>query len=74
MSKILSEYDKEQRKDNNNYFKNGKPKKSAMLCRNKQYIKEVTKINGIYNINWACGGNRCPLYATGCDNKGRDWD
>ena len=45
-----------------------------MLCRNKQYIKEVTKINGIYNINWACGGNRCPLYATGCDNKGRDWD
>lgn len=69
MSKILSEFEKEQRGNNSNYFTNGKPKKSAMLCRNKEYIKEVTKINGFYNINWACGGNRCSLYASGCDNK-----
>lgn len=74
MAKVLSDYEKERRKDNSNYFKNGKPKRSAMLCRNKQYVSEVTKINGVYNISWACGGNRCPLYATGCDNRGNDWN
>ena len=74
MLKILSDYDKKQRNNNPNYFRNGKPKISSMLCRNKEYIKEVTNINGRYDIQWACGGNRCPLYATGCDNRGYDWN
>lgn len=74
MAKKLSEHEKEQRKNNIYYLKNGKPKKSAMLCRNREYIDEIIRINGRYDINWTCGGNRCPLYATGCDNQGRDWD
>lgn len=73
MSKILSEYEKNKRTNNSNYYENGKPKESSMLCRNKEYIKEVLEINGTYDINWVCGGNRCPLYATGCDDKGREW-
>ena len=73
MSKKLSEYEKKKRRDNNNYFKNGKPKKSSMLCMNKKYIKELVNINGHYDVRWACGGNRCPLYATVCDNRGKDW-
>lgn len=55
MLKILSDYDKKQRNNNPNYFRNGKPKISSMLCRNKEYIKEVTNINGRYDIQWACG-------------------
>ena len=74
MAKTLTEYEKAERKDNGHYFKNGKPKKSSMLCRNKSYIAEVTKINGYCDPRWICGGNRCPLYATGCDDAGRDWE
>lgn len=74
MAKILTEREKEKRKNNANYFKNGKPKKSSMLCRSDSYIKEVTKINGFYNAAWACGGLRCPLYTTGCDNAGKEWE
>ena len=44
MAKILTEYEKKERENNKNYFKNGKPKKSSMLCRNKEYRAEVTKI------------------------------
>ena len=74
MAKVLTEYEKNRRKDNVNYFSNGKPKKSAMLCKTKKYIAEVTAINGICNPAYICGGNRCPLYATGCDNRGKDWE
>lgn len=74
MAKTLTEYQKEERKNSSYYFKNGKPKKYAMLCKNKEYIKEITQLNGIYDINWACGGSNCPLYAAGCDNRGRDWE
>ncbi len=74
MSKILTEREKEKRKNNSHYFKNGKPKKSSMFCRNNSYMKEIIKTNGWYNSAWVCGGLRCPLYATGCDNKGRDWE
>ena len=62
------------RKDNVNYFKNGKPKKSSMLCRNRRYLKEIENINGAYDISWVCGGNSCQLYAIGCDNRGNDWN
>ena len=64
---------KEKRKGNTMYFKSGKPKKMYMLCRDPQYINEVTSINGYCNPNWICGGARCPLYSTGCDDRGRDW-
>jgi len=74
MSKVvLSEYQKEQRKNNYHYFKNGKPKKSAMMCRSREYISELRAING-YFVTICCAGNRCPLYATGCDNCGTDWN
>lgn len=72
--KNLTKSELERRRMTGNYFKNGKPKKSAMLCHNREYIAEVTRINGYCNPDWMCGGSRCPLYATGCDNKGRDWD
>ena len=74
MSKILTEEEKDRRAGNPHYFNNGKPKKGSMLCRSKEYIAEVTRINGYCNPVWICGGNRCPLYATGCDNGGRDWE
>lgn len=74
MAKLLTDRQKRERENNGNYFKNGKPKKGSMLCKSKQYISEVTAINGHYNPTWACGGNRCPLYATGCDNRGHNWD
>ena len=67
---VLSDGERETRKDNPNYFKNGKPKVGSMLCRSREYIAEVTRINGHYNPDWACGGNRCSLYATGCDCRG----
>lgn len=73
MAKVLTDYEKKERENNKNYFKNGKPKKSSMLCRNKEYRAEVTKINGHCNPEWICGGNRCPLYAIGCDSRGMDW-
>ena len=65
---------KEKRKGNMMYFKSGKPKKMYMLCHDQQYINEVTSINGYCSINNICGGLRCPLYATGCDNRGNAWD
>ena len=74
MAKILTEWEKEERKDNGNYFQNGKPKKGSMLCTSKSYISEVTAINGYCNPSFICGGLRCPLYATGCDNRGKDWE
>ena len=45
-----------------------------MLCRDSEYIREIISINGNYNIDWVCGGNRCPFYTQGCDDKGRDWE
>jgi len=74
MAKVLTNFQKEERKDNGHYFQSGKPKKSSMLCKDRKYITELTAINGHYNPAWACAGNRCPLYAAGCDNKGRDWE
>lgn len=70
----LTEYEKEKRSGDPNYFMNGKPKKSAMMCRNKSYQSEIIRINGYFDLDWCCAGNICPLYSTGCDNKGRDWD
>lgn len=63
-----------ERKDSELYFKNGKPKKKYMLCRDPEYIREIISINGSYDINWTCGGNRCPFYSCGCDDKGREWE
>lgn len=54
------------------FFKTGKPKRKYMLCRDNSYLSEVRKINGYININWVCGGNRCPLYGH-CDDRGGDW-
>ncbi|MBR1422994.1 MAG: hypothetical protein IJ571_06090 [Ruminococcus sp.] len=72
--KILTESEMFQRKDSELYFKNGKPKKKYMECRNPEYIREVAHINGHYNFNWACAGISCPFYSTGCDDKGREWE
>lgn len=74
MGKILTDWEKKQRENNSNYFMNGKPKKSSMLCRDKSYIAMIKKINGHYDPNWVCGGNSCPLYKNGCDNRGMDWE
>lgn len=75
MPKILTDYERKGRENNPNYFKNGKPKKGSMMCKDRSYISSVTKINGGYcNPSWICGGNSCPLYATGCDNSGEDWE
>lgn len=52
------------------YFKNGKAKKKYCLCLTKEYQSEIKRINGYININWICGGLRCPLYKTGCGSKG----
>ena len=65
---------KKEREDNNMYFKSGKPKKKYMLCKDPSYISEVTHINGYCSPNWICGGLRCPLYPTGCDDRGNSWD
>lgn len=73
-NKPLSKYEIEQRECNSNYFKDGRPKRGSMMCRNQSYISEIKSINGYYDINWTCAGNRCPLYATGCDDKGRNWE
>lgn len=74
MAKILTDYEKRKRENNSNYFKNGKPKKGSMLCKDKSYLASVRKINGGYcTPSDVCGGNCCPLYATGCDNSGEDW-
>lgn len=43
MAKVLTDWEKKERENNFNYFKNGKPKKSSMLCRSKEYRAEVTK-------------------------------
>lgn len=36
-------------------------------------IIKVESINGCCSINQMCGGLSCPLYATGCDDRGNDW-
>ena len=73
--KILSDAERKKRSECDDlYFKSGKPKKQYMLCRDPEYIREIVRINGRYDINWTCGGNRCPYYSLGCDDKGRDWD
>ena len=72
--KELTKSELMKRKDNDMYFKNGKPKKMYMMCRSPEYIREVTHINGYCNPDWICAGGRCPLYGIGCDNKGRDWE
>ena len=72
--KQLSEHEKKERENCELYFKNGKPKKKYMLCRDPEYIREIERINGRYNIDWTCGGLRCPFYTCGCDDKGRDWE
>lgn len=74
MAKVLSEHEKSMRKDNPNYFKNGKPKKKAMLCKNRNYISLMVYVYGHYDSNWMCSTNdKCPLWATGCDHQGKDW-
>ena len=72
--KTLTEEELYERKNSELYFKNGKPKKKYMLCRDSEYIREIISINGNYNIDWVCGGDRCPFYSCGCDDKGRDWE
>ncbi len=51
------------------FFKNGKAERRFCLCMNKDYKKEIIRINGFYNPSWACGGNRCPYYAIGCGKE-----
>ena len=72
--KQLSATELRERNNNDLYFKNGKPKKKYMLCRNSQYINEIKSINGSYDIDWTCGGLLCPFYTKGCDDKGREWE
>lgn len=72
--KELSDYQKSTRENNDNYFRNGKPKKGSMLCRDKSYQSMIRRYNGYFDINWTCAGNSCPLYAHGCDNRGLDWE
>lgn len=49
------------------YFKNGHPKKAAMTCKSKAYIREIKANYGDqYNPAWVCAGSSCPLYALGC--------
>ena len=72
--KKLSDYEKKTRQNNDMYFKSGKPKKMYMMCKDRSYISEVISINGRYNPDWCCAGGRCPLYATGCDDRGREWE
>lgn len=43
--KQLSEYEKKNRENCELYFKNGKPKRKYMLCRDPEYIKEIIAIN-----------------------------
>ena len=70
----LTDYEKEKRQDSELYFKNGKPKKKYMLCRDPEYQASVRRINGSYcSVSNMCGGLSCPLYRTGCDNRGEDW-
>lgn len=70
----ISEKELNKRQNSELYFNNGKPKKKYMLCRNPEYIRSIVRINGSYDINWTCGGNSCPFYTCGCDDKGRDWE
>lgn len=72
--KTLTEEESYKRKNSELYFKNGKPKKKYMLCRDPEYIREIIRINSRYDINWTCGGSRCPYYSTGCDDRGREWE
>ena len=54
---------------NDLYFKNGKAKKKYCKCLNKEYQKEVQKINGFINQDWICAGLRCPYYSIGCGKQ-----
>jgi len=72
--KKLTKEELEKRKDSELYFKNGKPKRKYMLCRDPEYIREIISINGIYDLFWTCGGLRCPFYSTGCDDRGMEWE
>lgn len=71
---VISEQEKKERENNELYFKSGKPKKKYMLCRDPEYLREIYHINGYCSIDWICGGNRCPFYSCGCDDRGRDWE
>lgn len=51
------------------FFKNGKPKVSKMMCRDRSYLAEIRKINGDADPNWVCAGNRCPFYSVGCPKQ-----
>lgn len=62
-----------ERENDDRYFKSGKPKKKYMRCMDREYQAEVRRINGYCSIDWMCAGNSCPLYSSGCDDKGRDW-
>ena len=66
--KPLTEQEREKRKNNIYYCKNGKPKKSYMMCERIAYKKEVGIAYG-----HQCAGNRCCLYSRGCDNHGLEW-
>lgn len=73
--KVLNHYQKKFREGNPLYFKSGKPKRKYMVCRDPQYIREVTRATGHYAFHWACAGLRCPFYSEGgCDDKGREWE
>ena len=51
------------------YYKDGSPKKKAMLCYDRSYIKELQRYypNTTAGAPGVCGGLRCPLYPIGCD-------
>ena len=49
------------------FFRDGRPKKRAMLCEKESYQRETKLINGPSMFSgWTCGGNRFPLYGH-CD-------
>ena len=70
---VISEQERKERENDYRFFKSGKPKKQYMLCKTREYISEVTRINGYCDPDWICGGNRCELYGR-CDNRGEDWE
>lgn len=72
--KKLTEAELEKRRATGMFFKNGKPKKMYMLCRDASYQSEVRSINGYCSFDQMCGGLRCPLYPFGCDDRGEAWE
>ena len=67
--KPLTNEEREFRKDNGYYCKNGKPKKSKMVCMSTSYRNMIGTIHG-----HQCAGNRCYFYAHGCDQHGCEWN